>query len=70
MRLTAGSCLARLVRFSPSSIQRVMEKFSFKDMVSSLVKHNPQEQKICLNILNMTLLQSHTLPSVGREVKF
>ncbi|WMV08857.1 hypothetical protein MTR67_002242 [Solanum verrucosum] len=37
MRLTAGSCLARLVRFSPSNIQRVMEKLSFKDMVSSLV---------------------------------
>ncbi|KAL3329897.1 hypothetical protein AABB24_033987 [Solanum stoloniferum] len=66
MRLTAGSCLARLVRFSPSSIQRVMEKLSFKDMVSSLVKRNPREQQICLNILNMTLLESHTLPSVGR----
>ncbi|WMV30226.1 hypothetical protein MTR67_023611 [Solanum verrucosum] len=30
MRLTTGSCLARLVSFSPSSIQRVMEKLSFK----------------------------------------
>lgn len=66
MRLTAGSCLVRLVRFSPSSIQRVMEKLSFKDMVSSLVKRSPREQQICLNILNMTLLESHTLPSVGR----
>ncbi|KAK4357847.1 hypothetical protein RND71_023457 [Anisodus tanguticus] len=66
MRLTAGSCLARLVRFSPSSIQRVLEKLPFKDMVSSLVKRNPREQQICLNILNMTLLESHTLPSVGR----
>ncbi|KAH0706067.1 hypothetical protein KY285_012544 [Solanum tuberosum] len=68
MRLTAGSCLARLVRFNPYSIQRVMEKLSFKDMVSSLVRCNPQEQQICLNILNMTLLESHTLPSVGRRV--
>ncbi|XP_009603717.1 serine/threonine-protein kinase RUNKEL [Nicotiana tomentosiformis] len=66
MRLTAGSCLARLVRFNPSSIQRVIEKLSFKDMASSLVKRNPREQQICLNILNMTLLESHMLPNVGR----
>ncbi|KAH0672669.1 hypothetical protein KY290_024905 [Solanum tuberosum] len=46
-----------------------MEKLSFKDMVSSLVKRNPQEQQIFLNIPNMTLLESHTLPSVGRLVK-
>ncbi|KAG5606186.1 hypothetical protein H5410_027678 [Solanum commersonii] len=50
MRLTTVSCLACLVRFSPSSIQRVMEKLSFEVMVSSLVKRNPQEQQICLNI--------------------
>ncbi|KAK6803263.1 hypothetical protein RDI58_001047 [Solanum bulbocastanum] len=66
MRLIAGSCLTRLVRFSLSSIQRVMDKLSFKDMVSILVKRNPREQQICLNILNMTLIESQTLPSVGR----
>ncbi|KAG5580433.1 hypothetical protein H5410_051060 [Solanum commersonii] len=44
MRLTAGSCLARLVRFSPCSIQRVMEKFSFKDMVPSCLRQILIEQ--------------------------
>ncbi|KAH8499904.1 hypothetical protein H0E87_015230 [Populus deltoides] len=31
IRLTAGSCLVRLARFNPPSIQSVMEKLSFKD---------------------------------------
>ncbi|KAK4713589.1 hypothetical protein R3W88_019496 [Solanum pinnatisectum] len=63
LRLTAGSCLARLVHFN--LIQRIMEKLSSKDMVSSLVKRNLREQQIYLNILNMSLLESDTLPSVG-----
>ncbi|KAK6784215.1 hypothetical protein RDI58_017669 [Solanum bulbocastanum] len=46
-----------------------MEKLSFKDMVSSLVKHNLREQQIYLNILNMSVLESDTLHSVGRLVK-
>ncbi|KAE9599015.1 putative non-specific serine/threonine protein kinase [Lupinus albus] len=43
MRLTAGSCLVRLVRFNPPSIQSVMEKLSFKDLASALVKGSPRE---------------------------
>ncbi|RYR27240.1 hypothetical protein Ahy_B02g061588 [Arachis hypogaea] len=45
MRLTAGSCLVRLVRFNPPSIQLVAEKLSFKDLASSLVKGSPREQQ-------------------------
>ncbi|KAK7827561.1 serine/threonine-protein kinase runkel [Quercus suber] len=36
IRLTAGSCLVRLVRFNPSSIQSVIEKLSFKEIASAL----------------------------------
>ncbi|KAM7488216.1 hypothetical protein LguiB_025700 [Lonicera macranthoides] len=36
MRLAAGSCLARLVRFNPPAIQQVIEKLLFKDTASAL----------------------------------
>ncbi|KAE8076881.1 hypothetical protein FH972_015503 [Carpinus fangiana] len=58
-RLTAGSCLVRLVRFSPPSIQSVIEKLSSKDIASALVKGSPREQQISLNLLNMAMLGSH-----------
>ncbi|KAL0393193.1 UNVERIFIED_CONTAM: Serine/threonine-protein kinase RUNKEL [Sesamum radiatum] len=38
MRLTAGSCLVRLVRFSPPSIQQVIEKLPLKDITSSVLR--------------------------------
>ncbi|CAI8590808.1 unnamed protein product [Vicia faba] len=66
MRLTAGSCLVRLVRFNPSSIQSVIEKLSFKDLASALVKGSPREQQISLNLLNSAMLGSHMLTNVGR----
>ncbi|KAF6166247.1 hypothetical protein GIB67_031031 [Kingdonia uniflora] len=37
-RLAAGSCLVRLVRFNPPTIQSVLEKLSFKDTASAIVK--------------------------------
>ncbi|KAK2992667.1 hypothetical protein RJ640_014917 [Escallonia rubra] len=66
IRLTAGSCLVRLVRFSPPSIQQVIEKLSFKDTASALVKGSPREQQICLNLLNMAMLGSHMFTNIGR----
>lgn len=66
MRLTAGSCLVRLVRFNPSCIQRALDKLSLKDISSSLVKGSPREQQICLNLLNMTLFESHMPANIGR----
>ncbi|KAF5736920.1 Serine/threonine-protein kinase ULK4 [Tripterygium wilfordii] len=66
MRLTAGSCLVRLVRFNPHSTQLVVDKLSFKDIASSLVKGSPREQQISLNLLNMALLGSHMLSNLGR----
>ncbi|CAL0334651.1 unnamed protein product [Lupinus luteus] len=68
MRLTAGSCLVRLVHFNPPSIQSVMEKLSFKDLASALVKGSPREQQISLNILNMAMLGSHMIPNIGRHL--
>jgi len=64
MRLTAGSCLVRLVRFNPTSIQSVIEKLSFKDTAAGLVKGSSREQQISLNLLNMAMLGSHM--SIGR----
>ncbi|KHN33108.1 Serine/threonine-protein kinase ULK4, partial [Glycine soja] len=66
MRLTAGSCLVRLVRFNPPSIQLVIEKLSFKDLASALVKGSPREQQISLNLLNMAMLGSHMFTNIGR----
>ncbi|KAB2599468.1 serine/threonine-protein kinase ULK4-like [Pyrus ussuriensis x Pyrus communis] len=66
MRLTAGSCLVRLVRFNPPSIQPVIEKLSLKDIASALVKGSLREQQISLNLLNMAMLGSHVFTNVGR----
>ncbi|KAL2464102.1 Protein kinase family protein with ARM repeat domain [Forsythia ovata] len=66
MRLIAGSCLVRLVRFSPPSIPQVIEKLLLKDIASSLFKGNQREQQICLNLLNMAMLGSHMLTN-GRD---
>ncbi|KAM7279544.1 hypothetical protein ACFE04_006678 [Oxalis oulophora] len=40
MRLTAGSCLVRLVRFNLPCIQSVIEKLSLKDLASALTEYN------------------------------
>ncbi|XP_057957472.1 serine/threonine-protein kinase RUNKEL [Malania oleifera] len=65
-RLTAGSCLVRLGCFSPSIVQSVIEKLSFKDTASALVKGSPREQQICLNLLNMAMLGSHMFTNFSR----
>ncbi|CAI9108638.1 OLC1v1008292C1 [Oldenlandia corymbosa var. corymbosa] len=57
MRLTAGSCLVRLARFNPPCIARILEKISFKDIVSVLIKGSPREQQIRLNLLNMAMIE-------------
>ncbi|KZV28057.1 hypothetical protein F511_33110 [Dorcoceras hygrometricum] len=63
MKLTAGSCLVRLVRFSPSSMQQVLEKLPIKDIILSLSKGNQREQQISLNVLNMAMLSNY----LGRD---
>ncbi|KAF3779559.1 Serine/threonine-protein kinase RUNKEL [Nymphaea thermarum] len=68
IRLTAGSCLVRLVRFSPPSIQSVLDKLSFKDITSGLAKENPREQQISINLLNMAMLGSHMFSNMGRHL--
>ncbi|XP_057538880.1 serine/threonine-protein kinase RUNKEL [Amaranthus tricolor] len=65
-RLTAGSCLVRLVRFNPPSIHTVIEKLSFKDTVSALVRGSQREQQISLNLLNVAMLGSHMFTNIGR----
>lgn len=66
MRLAAGSCLVRMVRFSPPSIQLILEKLSFKEIVSALVKGSPREQQVSLNLLSMAVLGSQMVTISGR----
>ena len=68
MRQTAGSCLVRLARFNPPCIQTVVEKLSLKEIASSFVKGSAREQQVCLNLLNMAMIGSHTFPSFGRHL--
>ncbi|KAI3522353.1 hypothetical protein L1887_00068 [Cichorium endivia] len=68
IRLTAGSCLVRLVRFTPPTIQQVMEKLTFKEIASAISKQNPKEQQICLNLLNMAVLGGNFFPNIGRHL--
>ncbi|GAB4843549.1 hypothetical protein Ancab_013512 [Ancistrocladus abbreviatus] len=68
VRLTAGSCLVRLVHFNPPTIQSVVEKLSLKDIASSLTKGSPREQQISLNLLNVAMLGSHMFTNMGRSL--
>ncbi|GAB2211724.1 hypothetical protein Droror1_Dr00025057 [Drosera rotundifolia] len=68
IRLTAGSCLVRLLRFNSPGIQSAIDKLSLKDMASALVKGNPKEQQINLNLLNIVMLGSHTFTNIGRHL--
>ncbi|KAL9810783.1 putative serine/threonine-protein kinase RUNKEL ULK-ULK4 family [Arabidopsis thaliana] len=68
MRQTAGSCLVRLARFNPPCIQTVVEKLSLKEIASSFVKGSAREQQVCLNLLNMAMIGSHTFTSFGRHL--
>ncbi|KAL4311678.1 hypothetical protein GQ457_01G031040 [Hibiscus cannabinus] len=69
MRLTAGSCLVRLVRFNPHITQSVTDKLSLKDIASALVKGSPREQQISLNLLNVVMLGSHSFSNIGRYLQ-
>lgn len=68
MRLTAGSCLVRLVRFNPPIIQQVIGKLPFRDIASALVKGSPRGQQICLNLLNKAFIESHMCINFERHV--
>lgn len=68
LRLTAGSCLVRLTRFTPPTIQQVMEKLTFKEVASHISKQNPKEQQICLNLLNISLLNTNFFPNITRHL--
>ncbi|KAI3682323.1 hypothetical protein L1987_82226 [Smallanthus sonchifolius] len=68
MRLTAGSCLVRLTRFNPPTIQQVMEKLTFKETANAISKGSPREQQICLNLLNMAMLGSNLFTNIGRHL--
>ncbi|KAL6191037.1 hypothetical protein ACLB2K_037430 [Fragaria x ananassa] len=68
MRLTAGSCLVRLVRFNPPSIQLVIDILPLKEIASAIVKGSLREQQISLNLLNMAMLGSHMFTNFGRNL--
>jgi serine/threonine-protein kinase ULK4 len=45
-----------------------MEKLSFKDTATTLVKGSPREQQISLNLLNMAMLGIHMFTNIGRHL--
>lgn len=67
-RLIAASCLSRLARFSSSCTHLILEKLSFKDIACTLIKGNPREQQISLNLLNSALVNSHIIPNMNRYI--
>lgn len=68
-KFIAGSCLARLAHFNPLTIQLIFEKLSIKDTASSVVKSSqPREKQICLNLLNMAILNNHLLSGMLRHL--
>uniref|UniRef100_J3KYF6 Protein kinase domain-containing protein n=1 Tax=Oryza brachyantha TaxID=4533 RepID=J3KYF6_ORYBR len=67
-RLIAGSCLARLARFSSSCIHLILERLSFKDIACTLIKGNSREQQISLNLLNSALVNSQIIPTMNRYI--
>ncbi|KAJ4797579.1 Serine/threonine-protein kinase [Rhynchospora pubera] len=67
-RLIAGSCMVRLARFSPSCTQFVFEKLSLKDLAGTLLKGNPREQQITLNLLNLVLVNAQTVSNMSKHM--
>lgn len=68
LRLTAGSCLVRLVRFSPPFIQMVLEKLTFRELVAGISKGSQKEQQIKINLINMALLGSNMISNMGKHL--
>jgi serine/threonine-protein kinase ULK4 len=68
IRATAGSCLVRLVRFSPAVIPSVLDKLPFKDLVAGLARGSVREQQVSLNLLNMALVGSSVINNMGRYI--
>ncbi|CAM6127262.1 unnamed protein product [Calypogeia fissa] len=68
IRATAGSCLVRLVRFSPAVIPSVLDKLTFKDLVAGLARGSAREQQVSLNLLNMALVGSSVINNMGKYI--
>lgn len=66
LRCAAGSCLVRLVRFTPTTIPIVLERLTFKDLVSGLAKGTAREQQVNINLLNMALVGSSVINNMGK----
>ncbi|KAH7436627.1 hypothetical protein KP509_05G028600 [Ceratopteris richardii] len=58
VRLTAGSCLVRLLRFSNTFVPFVLDKLSLKDMAMGLTKGNLREQQVNINLIILCLMGS------------
>ncbi|KAL2644142.1 hypothetical protein R1flu_011729 [Riccia fluitans] len=68
IRASAGSCLVRLVRFSPTTMPSVLDKLPFKDLVAGLSRGSPKEQQVSLNLLNMALTGSGNSSNMNKQL--
>uniref|UniRef100_A0A7I4CYJ5 Protein kinase domain-containing protein n=1 Tax=Physcomitrium patens TaxID=3218 RepID=A0A7I4CYJ5_PHYPA len=62
LRVTAGSCLVRLVRFQRTTILVVLDKITCKELVGGLAKGSGREQQVNINLINMALEGSSVMP--------
>ncbi|XP_024534759.1 LOW QUALITY PROTEIN: serine/threonine-protein kinase RUNKEL [Selaginella moellendorffii] len=69
VRSTAGSCLVRLVRFSPSSVAVVLEKVTFKELIAGLCKGGAKLQQVYINLLNIALVGSSVMNNASRHLQ-
>ncbi|CAI5993122.1 unnamed protein product [Closterium sp. NIES-65] len=55
LKLTAGSCLVRILRFAPSWVALVLDRIGPKEVVTALAKAAPREQQLLLTLVNVAL---------------
>ncbi|CAI5470722.1 unnamed protein product [Closterium sp. Yama58-4] len=55
LKLTAGSCLVRILRFAPSWVALVLDRIGPKEVVTALAKAAPREQQLLLSLVNVAL---------------
>ena len=67
LRLSAGSCLVRLLRFGASNVPFVLEKLSLKELSMGLTKPNLKEQQVNINLLNIFLMGSSSM-SISKQL--
>ncbi|GJP67465.1 hypothetical protein CLOP_g24285 [Closterium sp. NIES-67] len=68
LKLTAGSCLVRILRFAPSWVALVLDRLGARDVVTGLAKAAPREQQLLLSLVNVALAAAAAGQLPARQV--